>query len=160
MGDSLAVAKKRVADGAVFVFSTGNEVKREPLAEPGLPALVPELEKGWIAVMALKNDGTAINLKSNYCGLAARWCIAVPGGDGGAGLLTTQKDGSYGPTAGTSPAAALVSGALAALQSRFPDMTPQQIRERLLSTANRTGIYANSEAYGRGLMDLDAASRL
>lgn len=160
MGDSLAVAKKRVADGAVFVFSTGNEVKREPLAEPGLPALVPELEKGWIAVMALKNDGTAINLKSNYCGLAARWCIAVPGGDGGAGLLTTQKDGSYGATAGTSPAAALVSGALAALQSRFPDMTPQQIRERLLSTANRSGIYANSEAYGRGLMDLDAAFRL
>ncbi len=160
MGDSLGVAKKRVAEGAVFVFSTGNEVKREPLAEPGLPALVPELEKGWIAVMALKNDGTAINLKSNYCGLAARWCIAVPGGDGGAGLLTTNKDGSYGPTAGTSPAAALVSGALAALQSRFPEMTPQQVRERLLSTANRTGIYANSEAYGRGLMDLDAASRL
>ena len=160
MGDSLVVAKKLVAEGAVFVFSTGNEVKREPLAEPGLPALVPELEKGWIAVMALKNDGTAINLKSNYCGLAARWCIAVPGGDGGAGLLTTHKDGSYGPTAGTSPAAALVSGALAALQSRFPEMTPQQIRERLLNTANRTGIYANSEAYGRGLMDLDAASRL
>lgn len=160
MGDSLNVAKKLVAEGAVFVFSTGNEIKREPLAEPGLPALVPELEKGWIAVMALKNDGTAINLKSNYCGLAARWCIAVPGGDGGAGLLTTHKDGSYGPTAGTSPAAALVSGALAALHSRFPDMTPQQVRDRLLSTANRTGIYANSEAYGRGLMDLDAASRL
>ena len=33
-------------------------------------------------------------------------------------------------------------------------------RERLLNTANRTGIYANSEAYGRGLMDLEAASRL
>lgn len=160
MGDSLEAAKQLVAEGAVFVFSTGNEVKREPLAEPGLPALVPELEKGWIAVMALKNDGGAINLKSNYCGLAARWCIAVPGGDGGAGLLTTQKDGSYGPTAGTSPAAALVSGALAVLQSRFPEMTPQQVRDRLLSTANRTGIYANSEAYGRGLMDLDAASRL
>ena len=160
MGDSLDAAKQLVAEGSVLVFSTGNEVKREPLAEPGLPALVPELEKGWIAVMALKDDGTAINLKSNYCGLATRWCIAVPGGDGGAGLLTTQKDGSYGPTAGTSPAAALVSGALAALQSRFPDMTPQQLRERLLSTANRSGIYANSEAYGRGLMDLEAASRL
>lgn len=159
MGDSLEVAKKLVANGAVFVFSAGNEIKREPLAEPGLPALVPELEKGWIAVMALKSDGTAINQKSNYCGLAARWCIAVPGGDGGAGLLTTSKDGDYGPTAGTSPAAALVSGALAALQSRYPQMTPQQLRERLLSTANRTGIYANSEAYGRGLMDLEAASR-
>ena len=159
MGDSLEVAKKLVANGAVFVFSTGNEIKREPLAEPGLPALVPELENGWIAVMALNSDGTAINQKSNYCGLAARWCIAVPGGDGRAGLLTTSKDGGYGPTAGTSPAAALVSGALAALQSRYPHMSPQQLRERLLSTANRTGIYANSEAYGRGLMDLEAASR-
>ena len=159
MGDSLEAAKKLVADGAVFVFSTGNEVKREPLAEPGLPALFPELEHGWIAVMALKSDGTAINQKSNYCGLAARWCIAVPGGDSGDGLLTTQEDGSYGPTIGTSPAAALVSGALAALQSRYPQMTAQQLRERLLSTANRSGIYANSEAYGQGLMDLEAASR-
>jgi subtilisin family serine protease len=74
-------------------------------------------------------------------------------------LLTTQQDGSYGPTIGTSPAAALVSGALAALQSRYPQMTAQQLRERLLSTANRSGIYANSEAYGQGLMDLEAASR-
>jgi subtilisin family serine protease len=162
MPDSLAVARKLVQDGAVFVFPTGNELKREPLAEPGLPLAIPELEKGWIAVVALKSDGTAINAKSNYCGVAAAWCIAVPGGDSGAGqgLLTTGKDGGYVQTAGTSPAAALVSGALAALQSRYPELSAQQVRERLLATANRTGIYANSEAYGRGLMDLEAASRL
>lgn len=161
MPQSLITARKLVENGAVFVFPTGNELKREPLAEPGLPVAIPELEKGWIAVVALKNDGSAINAKSNYCGVAADWCIAVPGGDSGAGqgLLTTSKDGKYTQTAGTSPAAALVSGALAALQSRYPELTAQQVRERLLSTANRTGIYANSEAYGRGLMDLDAASR-
>jgi subtilisin family serine protease len=157
----LVTARKLVQDGAVFVFPTGNELKREPLAEPGLPLALPELEKGWIAVVALKNDGSAINAKSNYCGVAAAWCIAVPGGDSGAGqgLLTTGKDGDYVQTAGTSPAAALVSGALAALHSRYPELTAQQVRERLLATANRTGIYANSEAYGRGLMDLEAASR-
>lgn len=161
MPDALAVARKLVADGAVFVFPTGNELKREPLAEPGLPLALPELEKGWIAVVALKNDGSAINAKSNYCGVAAAWCIAVPGGDAGvqAGLLTVGKDGRYVHTAGTSPAAALVSGALAALQSRYPQLSPQQVREHLLATTNRTGIYANSEAYGRGLMDLEAASR-
>lgn len=161
MPQSLITARKLVENGAVFVFPTGNELKREPLAEPGLPVAIPELEKGWIAVVALKNDGSAINAKSNYCGVAADWCIAVPGGDSGAGqgLLTTSKDGKYTQTAGTSPATALVSGALAALQSRYPELTAQQVRERLLSTANRTGIYANSEAYGRGLMDLDAASR-
>lgn len=161
MPKSLVTARKLVEDGAVFVFPTGNELKREPLAEPGLPVAIPELEKGWIAVVALKNDGSAINAKSNYCGVAAAWCIAVPGGDSGAGqgLLTTNKDGTYTQTAGTSPAAALVSGALAALQSRYPELTAQQVRERLLATANRTGLYANSEAYGRGLMDLEAASR-
>lgn len=161
MPDSLKVARDLVQRGAVFVFPTGNELKREPLAEPGLPLALPELEKGWIAVVALKADGTAINAKSNYCGVAAAWCIAVPGGDAGAelGLLTTGKDGKYVRTAGTSPAAAMVSGALAALHSRYPQMSAQQVRERLLATANRSGIYANSEAYGRGLMDLEAASR-
>ena len=161
MPESLATARKLVQDGAVFVFPTGNELKREPLAEPGLPLALPELEKGWIAVVALKNDGSAINAKSNYCGVAAAWCIAVPGGDSGAdqGLLTTNKDGQYVQTAGTSPAAALVSGAMAALQSRYPELTPQQVRAHLLATANRTGIYGNSEAYGQGLLDLEAASR-
>jgi subtilisin family serine protease len=161
MPESLVTARKLVQGGAVFVFPTGNELRREPLAEPGLPLALPELEKGWIAVVALKSDGSAINAKSNYCGVAAAWCIAVPGGDSGAGqgLLTTGKDGDYVQTAGTSPAAALVSGALAALHSRYPELTAQQVRERLLATANRTGLYANSEAYGRGLMDLEAASR-
>ncbi|MNL85688.1 Subtilisin DY [compost metagenome] len=62
-------------------------------------------------------------------------------------------------TAGTSPAAALVSGALAAVQSLYPEMSAQQVRDHVLKTANRTGLYANSEAYGRGLLDLEAASR-
>ncbi|HEF4760541.1 TPA: S8 family serine peptidase [Pseudomonas putida] len=162
MPKSLVTARKLVKNGAVLVFPTGNELKREPLAEPGLPVALPELEQGWIAVVALKNDGSAINAKSNYCGVAAAWCIAVPGGDSGAGqgLLTTGKDGKYVQTAGTSPATALVSGALAALQSRYPELNAQQVREHLLATTNRTGIYANSEAYGRGLMDLEAASRI
>ncbi|NWB91231.1 S8 family peptidase [Pseudomonas agarici] len=162
MGDSLRIARQLVADGAVFVFPTGNELRREPLAEPGLPLALPELERGWIAVVALSNDGTVINQKSNYCGVAERWCIAVPGGDGGVGkgLLTTTAKGGYTETAGTSPAVALVSGALAALQSRFPELTPQQLREVLLNSANNSGIYAKGEAYGRGLMDLAAAAQL
>lgn len=161
MEASLAQARIMVEEGAVLVFPTGNELKREPLAEPGLPVALPELEKGWLAVVALNNQGTAINGKSNYCGVAHRWCIAVPGGDSGAGkgLLTTGKDGKFIETAGTSPATALVAGALAALQSRYPHKSPQDIRELLLDSANRSGIYANSEAYGRGLLDLEAASR-
>lgn len=161
MPESLAMARQLVQGGAVFVFPTGNELKRQPLAEPGLPHALPELEKGWLAVIALNNDGTVVNDSSNYCAVAAQWCIAVPGGDGGSGrgLLTTAKDGSYSETAGTSPATALVSGALAALQSLYPELSTQQLRDILLQTATRTGVYANSEAYGRGLLNLDAAAR-
>jgi len=160
MPQSLTVAKDIVKKGGVFIFPTGNELKRQPLAESGLPHAVPELEKGWLAVIALANDGTAVNDKSNYCAVAAAWCIAVPGGDGGAnrGLLTTGKNGDYVETAGTSPATALVSGALAALQSLYPTLSTQQLRDIVLKSANRSGVYANQEAYGQGLLDLKAAT--
>lgn len=160
MPDSLAMARQLVKDGAVFVFPTGNELKRQPLAEAGLPHALPELETGWLAVVALNNDGTLVNDNANYCAVAAAWCIAAPGGDGGAGrgLQTTGKDGTLIETAGTSAATAMVSGALAALQSLYPQATAQQLRAILLKTANRTGIFANSEAYGQGLLDLKAAS--
>ena len=55
-------------------------------------------------------------------------------------------------------AAPMVSGALAALKSMFPNLSYQQVRDRLLTTANKTGQYATSSIFGQGLMDLDAAS--
>lgn len=160
MPESLAMARDLVGNGAVFVFPTGNELKRQPLAEPGLPLAVNELEKGWLAVVALNNQGTLVTDKSNYCAIAAKWCIAAPGGDGGKGrgLWTTGKDGALTETAGTSPATAMVSGALAAMQSLYPQASPQQLRAILLTTANRNGLFANEEAYGQGVLDLDAAA--
>jgi len=160
MPESLATARDLVRNGAVFVFPTGNELKRQPLAEPGLPFAVDELEKGWLAVVALNNEGMLVTDKSNYCAIAAKWCIAAPGGDGGKGrgLLTTGKDGALTETAGTSPATAMVSGALAAMQSLYPQASAQQLRTILLTTANRKGKFANTEAYGQGVLDLDAAA--
>ena len=35
-----------------------------------------------------------------------------------------------------------------------------EILQRLFSTANKSGIYSDSEIYGQGLMDLDAATSL
>ncbi|WP_211443963.1 S8 family peptidase [Collimonas humicola] len=161
MPDSLAVAKDLTGKDVVFVFPTGNEIRREPLMEAGLPYLVEGIEKGWLAVTAVRNDGSKITDKANACGIARNWCIAAPGGDGGKGngLLTTDRDGAYSEATATSAAVAMVAGALAALKSRFPEMTTQQLRDRLLQTANRTGVYANSDLYGQGLLDLDAASR-
>ena len=56
-------------------------------------------------------------------------------------------------------AAPQVSGGLAALKSMFPNLGFQDVRDRILFTADRTGIYADPSIYGQGLLDLDAASR-
>ncbi len=151
MSDSLATAKDLVAKNVVFVFPTGNEVRRQPQMESGLPYVVKELEKGWLAVTTIKNDGSDMTRRANACGIAAAWCITAPGGEDGRGhgLLTTDEKGGYAEATATS----------AALKSRFPQMTMQQLRDRLLKTANKTGIYANSWLYGQGLLDLDAASQ-
>ena len=56
-------------------------------------------------------------------------------------------------------AAPHVSGALAALKSLFPNLSYQDSRDRILFTADDSGIYADETIYGQGLLDLDAASR-
>ncbi|MDA8001831.1 MAG: S8 family serine peptidase, partial [Alphaproteobacteria bacterium] len=74
----------------------------------------------------------------------------------------------YYPASGTSLSAPLVSGGLALLRQFFrvdyADGTSSyqlgntELVARLLKTANKTGRYADSDKYGQGLMDLDAAT--
>ena len=146
------------ADG-VQVWGVGNSALPEVSFHAGLPLLVRELERGWLAVVAVDQDGE-LAFYSQQCGVAAPWCIAAPGGDArdGVGIYSTVPDG-YARYHGTSAAAPQVSGALAALKSMFPNLGFQDVRDRILFTANGTGIYADPSIYGQGLLDLDAASR-
>lgn len=41
---------------------------------------------------------------------------------------------------------------------QFPTLSGPQIIDRIFATANKTGIYANRDLYGQGLLDLGAAS--
>ena len=65
----------------------------------------------------------------------------------------------YGGSVGTSFAAPLVSGSLALLKQLFPTVGNYELVNRLLVTANKTGIYADSSIYGQGLLDLNSATR-
>ena len=127
-----------------------------------------------------------ITFFSNRCGRAKDWCIAAPGGavygevevmrsDGttetvrgplpGTGITTAHGAGNRLQTAnqGTSFAAPLVTGALATVDEAFrtadgtPQVSPHEVRRRILDTADRTGIYANRDIYGHGLLDVQAA---
>ena len=65
----------------------------------------------------------------------------------------------YAEWSGTSFAAPMVSGGLAIMKQLFRDqVSNEELVSRLLRTADDTGIYADRDLYGRGRMDLGAAT--
>ena len=184
--DALRQQNKAQGDRAIFVISAGNAFGKvdqsdnevdasSPELLPGLPYLFPELQNHMLAVAAVDRAG-AISSYSNHCGAAASFCLAAPGGGdaNGDGDFTDNElilsptsppadagagEDYYGRTIGTSFAAPLVSGSLALLKQLFPTVGNHELVDRLLETANKNGIYANSSIYGQGLLDLDAATR-
>ena len=89
---------------------------------------------------------------------AAPHCIAAPGKAFSAQYSSTNTP-TYVTTYGTSNAAPTVAASLAILKQAFPSIGNDELVTRLLSTANKSGIYANQQIYGQGVVDLDAATR-
>ena len=94
----------------------------EPVA-PGFPASLDVV----IAVVASDPDG-AVRAPAS---LSRPGLLAAPGVD----VLTTAPHGSYDFRSGSSLAAAHVSGVAALLLERDPRLTPAQVRDLMLSTA-------------------------
>ena len=154
MSQSIPAWQRFVNAGGVVVFAASNNGPQySPDIEPALPHYFSALQPGWLAVGALGEDGR-IAPYSQRCGIAADWCIMAPGE-----VITTELGGFWKITGGTSLAAPYVTASLAALKSLFPSLTYHQIRTRILATADKTGIYSNTQLYGQGRLNLDAASR-
>lgn len=149
----IAQLETYVANGGVVVFATSNQSYANPSPEAGAAYLITSLRNGWLAVVATDTSGT-IAWYSNKCGVASSFCLAAQGSS----VYSTYTSNNYANLSGTSMAAPMVSGAIAGLKSMFPNLSYQDIAARLLTTANKTGIYADSAIYGQGLMDLEAAS--
>lgn len=77
--------------------------------------------------------------------------LAAPG----TGVLSTTPGGGWSVAAGTSYAAPMVTGAVALLLGRAPELRPAAVRERLAETAEPLA----DPTAGRGLVDLSAAVR-
>ena len=132
---------------------------------PGLAVRIPELRGHSLAVVATNPQGTIADF-SNRCGIARDFCLAAPGVnisgpapafhcDAGAPqcFITVEE-------AGTSSAAPFVTGGIGLLAQHFRDqLGNDEIVERILATADRTGVYADAAVYGQGFLDLDAATR-
>ena len=80
--------------------------------------------------------------------------ISAPGQD----MESTYKDGDYMKNGvGTSDATAIVSGAAALLRSKYPDMTANEVVQRLESTATDKGAPGVDDEYGHGVVNIVAA---
>lgn len=133
--------RRYVRDGVV-VFAQFNSDESSSSILAGLPAEVPELEEGWLAVInvlasydPVTDRITAGERVSGACLEAARWCLGATGYLWGADS-TGNRD--YVVGAGTSYAAPQVTGALGLLADAFPQLTPAQLRNRLLATADNS----------------------
>ena len=176
-----ALEQKNVSEKTIVVIAGGNANNRLCTAGtpncvqgeidaksveviPGLPARIPELRGHVISVVATKADGKITDF-SNFCGIAADWCIAAPGDDISVAYFGPNKtnpnisaQGIF-KDRGTSFAAPFVSGGLVLMKQLFRGQLPNTaLVTRIYSTANKTGEYADRSIYGQGLMDLGAAT--
>ncbi len=153
-------------DRAVVVYATGNSREEFGGLGANLPFHEPHLRGHHLAVMAVDADG-AHAFYSNFCGPlpsdwdAVRWgrhyCLAAPGRINAA---SNRPGYAFQGTEGTSFAAPIVTGAVALLMEHFRgQLGNTEIAKRIVNTANNRGRYAQTEIYGAGLLDIEAALR-
>lgn len=136
----------------VQVITTGNRNFAMPYHRPLYPYFNPEAESHWIAVAGLAQvDATHYELVDNFneAGNAKWWTVVAPGKKIYSSTVVDDHyvdveegsaigDPGYAAWGGTSMAAPHVSGAMAVLMSRYPEMSAVQVRDVLLTTASHT----------------------
>ena len=127
------------------------------------PRYHPDLLGKWLAVVAVDDaNNNTIASFSNGCGETKHWCLAAPGvsiySAGGRDSSITGTTG-YARESGTSFAAPHVSGALALLKSRYPQMPMVVIVDILLNAADKLGNDEGEvdDVYGHGMLNVASA---
>ncbi len=149
-----------INNGVIMVWAAGNDSENQPILPAALPIFYPQWEDLWVAVTAVTRNGSALASYANKCGNAASFCIAAPGSS----IYSAYSGNMYAIASGTSMATPHVSGALAVLLEAFgpgtpTNKTPGEIVDLMFATANKSGIYADAQTYGQGLLDLEKATR-
>lgn len=132
---AIAYAQDR---GAVLVAAAGND----QAAQLAWPAADPRV----ISVGAVDRAEQQVTFSNSSASLQ----LTAPG----YGVQTAWIDGQRAYVDGTSASAPLVSGAITAVLSKNPQLTPQQAAALVVSTASDGGAPGADEAYGRGILNV------
>jgi len=144
---ALEEAIRRAGDqGAVFVAAAGNESK-DIDRNPSYPASyqLPNV----ITVAAIEKRGTMAWFSNR--GVESVH-VAAPGHY----VLSTYKSTGYAYLSGTSMAAPFVSGVVAMMMSRHPELTPAEIKQRVIDTATPMK-YLEGKILSGGLVNAEGA---
>ncbi len=124
--------------GAVVVAAAGND----QAAQLAWPAADPRV----VSVGAIDAAGQQVSFSNS----GEQLRLTAPG----YGVQTAWLDGQRAYVNGTSASAPLVAGAIAALISQNPSLTPTQAATVLAATAADAGAPGPDPAYGQGILNL------
>lgn len=174
VANNIADFKTATDRGSILVFAAGNQGL--PFSQyPGIYAVQTtaqgQLVLGGRAIVVGAVD--ANNTISSYSNRAGHLCLNAVGSSckdtvllrqyfvvapGDRQLAATPGSGvAY--MSGTSGAAAYVSGSVALLRQAWPQLKPEQIVQVLLNTTRDLGVPGIDDVYGRGLIDVERATR-
>ncbi len=136
---SMERALKNAHDkGIVLIAAAGN-------AGPKSPPLFPGADPNVIAVTATDSNDKIFSGANRGRYIA----VAAPGVD----ILVPAPDDTYQLTTGTSVSSAEVSGIVALLLERNPNLGPEDIRKILTTSAKHPGAKERDDDFGSGLVD-------
>ena len=92
------------------------------------------IKKNIIVVGACKNDGNGQYSISSFSSAGSRVDVMAPGED----VFSTLSNNGYGPSAGTSMASPHVAGTAALLYALKPDISAEEVKSLIVSTATTT----------------------
>jgi len=128
--------EKAHAHGMVLIAAVGN-------AGPRSPPLYPAAYREVIGVTATDADDKLLPQANRGPQVA----VAAPGVQ----ILAPAPDDQYQLTSGTSVAAAHVSGVVALMLARNPNLTPDEVRRRLIASARE--VKGPKRDFGAGVID-------
>jgi subtilisin family serine protease len=128
----------------VIVAAAGN--RADGTEQASAPATIP----GVISVAGLDRNGIP---SQNFSTDGLTLGVTAPAED----LIGAFPGGEYRMWSGTSGATPIVSGMVALIRSKYPDMDAANVVNRVISSATRDGFEGYSTSYGHGVINPNQA---